>query len=230
LINEDVRFKGHVLFEEGKTFQEGHPVGQNDVKEIFGLYPSAKCPPDAAHVMIVKHKDNWCYAADLIYDRSKVKRRFEIAKDFLAVSNFCIENKLWGPFADVIFSAIELLTQSILLLHHHPNFSIYQGHPETVDLFSAYAKNGNIDMKFSNHYVNLNEFRKKGRYLIGLHGHKFSFKESKAKSLIGVTNELAQYVEKLLTSIDTSRQPPLGHYVAFGRTDYPTIKPHDWET
>ncbi len=74
-------------------------------------------------------------------------------------------------------------------------------------------------MKFSNHYVNLVEFRKKGRYLIGLHGHKFSISESKAKSLTGVTTELAQHVDALLTSLDTSRQPPFGQYVAFGKAD-----------
>ena len=76
-------------------------------------------------------------------------------------------------------------------------------------------------MKFPNHYVNLIEFRKKGRYIIGLHGHKFNIQESKAKSLIGITTELAQYVEELSTSLDTRREPPFGQYIAFGKADYP---------
>ena len=168
------RFTGHVLFEEGKTFSKGKPIAQDDIKDILGLYPSTKCPPDAAHVMLVKLNGSWLYAADLIYDRDKVKKRFEAAKDFLTVSNYCMENKIWGPFADSLFSATELAIQSILLLQHHPTFSTNQGHQETVELFSAYAKNGNIDTKFSKHYVNLNSFRKKGRYLTGLHGHNFS--------------------------------------------------------
>lgn len=94
LLNDEVRFTGQVLFEEGRTISEGHPVAQDDIKAILGLYPSTKCPPNAAHVMLVKLNNKWYYAADLIYDKDRVKRRFETAKDFITVSNFCIENKL----------------------------------------------------------------------------------------------------------------------------------------
>lgn len=154
-LNDEVRFTGHVLFEEGKSFSVGKPVAQDDIKDILGLYPSNKIPPNAAHVMLVKLKSKWYYAVDLIYDRDKVKRRFETAKDFLTVSNYCLKCEHWAPFAGTLFSATELAIQSILLLQHHPTFSTNQDHPETVELFSSYAKNGNMDTKFSIHYVNL---------------------------------------------------------------------------
>jgi hypothetical protein len=62
-----------------------------------------------------------------------------------------MKKKLWGPFADTLFSATELAVQSILLLHHDPRFSTNQNHEETNSLFSVYAENGNIDTRFSKH-------------------------------------------------------------------------------
>jgi hypothetical protein len=220
LLNDDVRFLGNVLFENDKAFEEGEPVSQGDIKDILGLYPSTKCDPNAGHVMLVKVKGKWYYAAELIYDKDRVKKRFETSKSFLKVSNYCLENSLWGPFVDNVFSATELSIQSILLLQHHPTFSVNQGHDETITLFSAYARNGNIETKFSDHYQKLIELRKNGRYLTGLHGHSFSLDENRARDLIALTSELIQYVEKLLTSINLSQNPPGGHYIAFGNTDF----------
>lgn len=83
---------------------------------------------------------------------SQEKSRFELAKQFLKVARYCLEQKVWGAYVDNLHSASELAIQSILLLHHNPKFSLKQTHPDTHTLFSEHAKLGNIDIKFSDHY------------------------------------------------------------------------------
>lgn len=220
LLNENVRFVGNVTLEDNKTYQKGSPVNFSDVKEVMGLYPTDKNDPNAAHVMLAKVNGRWHYAADLIYSRERVKKRFETSKMFLNVSIYCCENKLWGPFADNLFSATELSIQSILLLLHYGKYSVNQDHDETMKLFAEFARNGNVDFKFSRHYQNLTDLRKKGRYLEGLHGHPFVINDEKSQEYLGITKNLIQFVEKLLESIDLAKKPPAGDYIAFGN-EYP---------
>src|SRR5207249_2044807 len=99
---------------------------------------------------------------------------------FLKVASNAKEQKLWGPFVDNLFSSTELAIQSRLLVHHYPGFATNQSHDETIELFSGYAENGNIDLKFKDHYKSLDGLRKRGRYLNGLHGKDFRIEESEA--------------------------------------------------
>lgn len=217
LLNDDVRFLGNVLFESNKSFQKGGSVDISEVKEILGLYPSDKNDPNAAHIMLVKFDGKWYYAADLVYNRDRVKKRFETSKLFLNARIYCFENKLWGPYVDNLFSATELSIQCILLLLHYGKYSVKQTHEETLVLFAEFARNGNVEVRFSHHYQNLNELRKKGRYLESLHGHRFTLDARKSQELLDLTKNLIQFVERLLTSIDLAKKPPAGHYIAFGR-------------
>ena len=216
LLNESVRFLGNVLFEDNKTFQKGDPVNFSDVKEVLGLYPSEKNDPNAAHIMLVKLNGKWHYAADLVYNRDKVRKRFETSKMFLNVSIYCSENKLWGPFADNIFSATELSIQCILLLLHYGKYSVKQTHDETMILFAEFTRNGNVDVKFSQLYQNLTDLRKKGRYLECLHGHAFTITQDNSQEFLDIAKDLIEIVEKLLASINLAKKPPAGDYIAFG--------------
>lgn len=159
----------------------------------------------------------WYCSYDLIYDRKRVSARFNLAKCFLKGATYCLETGLWGPFVDTLYSGTELAIQSIFLLHHNPKFSLNQTHEETRKLFTNDASLGNIDTKYSDHYIKLDELRKKGRYLNGMHGKEFSIKDSEARELLKTSNELLSYVEDLLKSIDLSKKPTVGEYIAVGR-------------
>lgn len=217
LLNDEVRFKAHVKFADGKTFEAGQPVKENDIEDILALYPSDKNDPNAAHIMLTKFKDEWQYACDLIYDRERARKRFETSKSFFKTANYCMQEKLWGPLVDTLFSSTELCIQSILLLHHNPKFSTNQDHEQTRMLFAGHAENGNIDIKFADHYTKLTELRKQGRYLTGVHNNSFRIDESDAKGILDTTSELIEHTEKLLTAIDFSRKPKEGEYVAIGQ-------------
>lgn len=217
LLNENVRFFGNVLFEGNKTFQKGDPVNFSDIKEVLGLYPSDKNDPNAAHVMLVKLNGRWYYAADLVYSKDRMMKRLEASIKFLNVSIYCFDNMLWEPFVDNMFSTTELSIQCILLSLHYGNYSVKQTHEETLNLFSEFARNGNVEVKFSRHYQKLTELRKKARYLERLHGHTFTLSKEKGQVLLDLTKELNQFVERLLKSIDLVKKPPAGDYIAFGK-------------
>jgi HEPN domain-containing protein len=217
LLNDEVRIKAHVRFKDGKKFNAGENVTQGDIEEILGLYPSEKNDPNAAHIMLVKLKNRWYFACDIIYDRMRVRKRFETAKQFLKMANYSMDQKLWGPMVDNMYSAAELAIQSILLLRHYPRFSTNQDHEQTRRLFTAYAENGNTDIRFAKHYDRLTELRSQGRYLNGVHNNAFRISESKAKELLALTAEIIDHVKKLLASVDVSRKPKAGEYIAIGK-------------
>ncbi|MGD1838337.1 MAG: hypothetical protein ACPKPY_09825 [Nitrososphaeraceae archaeon] len=216
LLNDDVSFKIHADFVEGNQFEYGQPVYFKDIKTIFGIYPT-KCDPNAAHVMIIKLHGKWYIACDLIYDRQKVNLKFKNAQSFLAAAILCKENKLFGPYVDNLYSSTELAIQSILLLQRRPHFSSKQTHEETRDLFSLYAKNGNIDKKYSEHYSKLLELRKKGRYLIGVRKNGHIIDENKTEEVLLKTKDLISLVDTLLEHIDFNKKPDKGGYVGIGK-------------
>lgn len=217
LLNDEVRFMVNVQFNEGAKFEKGQEIRQADIQDILGLYPDSGNDPNAAHIILLKILGKWYCSYDLIYDRKRVSARFNLAKSFLEAATNCLKIGLWGPFVDTLYSGTELAIQSIFLLHHNPKFSLNQTHDETRKLFNQHAKLGNINIKFADHYIKLDELRDKGRYLNGTHGKEFSISESDAKKLVEVSNEVVSYVEDLLKSIDLSKRPPIGEYISVGR-------------
>jgi HEPN domain-containing protein len=216
-LNDEVRFITNIQFRNDVKYRQNEGVKQGDIAKVLGLYSESRNDPNSAHIILFKCNDMWYCSFDLIYDRKRVENRFELAKSFLNASTYCLKSKLFGVFVDTLYSATELAIQSILLLHHHPVFSLNQTHDDTRELFSDHARLGNIDTKFADHYIKLDELRKQGRYLNGTHGKAFSMKDSIAQSLLKTTNELLEVVQKLLKLIDLSKKPPEGHYIAVGR-------------
>ena len=119
-------------------------------------------------------------ADHLIYDRKRIKSRFQTAKSFLRAASYCLREKLWAVYVDTLHSSVELAIQSILY-NTVQNFHLKQTHPDTRSLFLEHCKLGNADIKFSNHYDKLKVLRSKGRYLNNLQGKDFTLNQSEAK-------------------------------------------------
>jgi len=205
LLNDNVRIDAIMQLEKGKSFKSGESVMESDCKDILGLYPSKKNDPNAAHILLVKFKNKWYFAADLIYDREKVRKKFVSSHEFLKSVENNLEKQLWEPFIDNLFSVTELTIQSILLLRHYNEYSRRQSHKKTREIFEGYCKQGNLPMTFLEHYDTLLELRKKGRYQQGVHGKKFSIKKTDAKKYVTLTKQLIAYVESLLKTVDKNR-------------------------
>lgn len=216
LLNNKVRIKGLVKFQDGRSVKIGEIVNEENIQEILGLYPDEKNDPNAAHIMMIKVQRKWYFAFDLIYDRERIRKRFEGSRKFMITAEHCQKENLWGPFADNLFSATELAIQSILLLHHNPKFSLNQSHEDTHELVKAHADNGNIDTEFVKNYEKLFELRKKGRYLTGVHAKDFTLSDLDAKQYYDTTKRLIEYTEKFFERINFSRKVPNGDYLSFG--------------
>ena len=91
----------------------------------------------------------------------------------LGTAKICLDEKLYGPFVDTLFSASELAIQSILLFQPLGPFSRRQSHDKTADLFRDYTSLGNLDIEYWNHYKRLHNLRLKGRYLNDINEAKF---------------------------------------------------------
>jgi hypothetical protein len=140
-----------------------------------------------------------------------------LAKAFFKVADYCLQEKLFGPFVDNLYSAAELGIQSLLLLQHNPQFSLNQTHEDTRKLFFEHAELGNIDTEFSNNYTRLGELRDKGRYLNGTHGRRFTINDLDANKIQQLTKNLISYVGKLLGQVDFMKKPAQGMYIPLGR-------------
>ncbi|HKQ22209.1 MAG TPA: hypothetical protein VJS91_09230 [Nitrososphaeraceae archaeon] len=212
LLNENVRSMAHVKYKGDSRHQEGQAIHGQEIDDVLGLYPNNQVDQDAANVILFKCNGKWHISVDLIFDRRKTRSRHHNAKKFLAVSKYCLNEKLWNPFFDNLFSAMELSIQSMLLLHHNPRFSVKQTHDQTKDLFISHAQNGNIETKFADLYSKLLDMRPRARYLQNAKGVTVSFEE--AEGMFSLTGEFVEKVEKLLEYVDTSKNPPTGEYLS----------------
>jgi hypothetical protein len=217
LLNDDVLSVANTKFKEGKKFQKGDPIRHMDVEDYLGLFPSESVDKNAANVILTKLNDLWYCAYDLIYDRKRVASRYELAKQFLEVADYCLQERMWGAYVDILHSTTELAIQSILLLHHNPKFLLKQSHPDTYALISEDAKLGNIDIKYSDHYDNLRKLRSKGRYLNNMQDKEFTLSKIEAEELIDVTKNLMNHVQKLMETVDLAKKPPMGESCLLGR-------------
>lgn len=206
LLNEEVKLFVIAKQIKKKKYKENEKVLEKDVKEILGIYPTQKNDPNAAHIMLLKFKGDWLFAADLIYDRKKVKNKYKSARSFLKSAQHNIEEKLWDPFVENLFDATELSVQSILLLRHYNKYSLKQNHEETRKLFTGYCEMGNAPIKFSKHNIMLYELRKKARYQQGTHGKQFVLKKNEGEQLLKITTEMIHYTDMLLQTIDSERK------------------------
>jgi hypothetical protein len=209
LLNGKVRSVANIKYKQGQ---------QGDIEDYLGLFPSESNDKNAAHVILTKLNDMWYCAYDLIYDRKKVRTRFELAKSFFRVADYCLQEKLFGPFVDNLYSAAELGIQSILLLQHNPRFSLHQTHEDTRKLFFEHAELGNINRKLSSHYTRLGDLRDKGRYLNGTHGRRFSISDVEADNIQLLTKDLISYVGKLLEHVDFTKKLARGTYIPLGKS------------
>lgn len=218
LLNDKVRLKLNVKFVDNKVFEYGQQVKMgDDVEEIIGIYPNNNNDPNAAHIMLIKFKGKWHFAANLTYDRLKNQRRFNTSQKYLKIVRSSFEDENWSPFIDNLFSVNELAIQTVLLLRHYNNYSLKQSHEETSKIFKSYCETGNAPIEFFKNYEELWKLRKKARYLHGTHGKEFTIKKQQAEKMLSTTLKIIEYVNNLLATIDFHAIPKDGNYIAIGK-------------
>jgi len=213
-LNDEVKIKARVKSTRKLSPKEEVRVG--DIDKILSLHPQEKVDKNAANILLMKLKTKWYFAADLIYDRDKVGKRFELSNDFFKIGSTAFDNEYWGPFIDTLYSVTELSIQSILLLMFYREYSIKQSHEKTLELFKGYCERGNTPKKFYEHYKTLYSLRKKARYLEGTQGKKFVIKKQLAQKYLKTTKELMDFTNLWIKRTDSFRKLKAGQYIAVG--------------
>jgi uncharacterized protein (UPF0332 family) len=220
LVNDKVRFDANIELSNGdysinKTISEGSNI------TVLGLYKNYQHGENEAHVMLYKFKSDWQIACDLFYDVTRAINKLKLAKQFLKASQLNLDNNLWGPFIESLFSATELATQSVLLLEHKPDFSTKQIHPNTKKLFEIYTMYGKIDTKYHIHIENLYNLRKKARYLNDEKNDIYVHDETDAKKLIITTEKFLEITGNIIKEVQLSKKyRPTGHYISMNNFNY----------
>ena len=216
LFNDDVKIRALVRFVEGKEIQKGQEIKEQDIEEILGLYPREDVDPDAAHVMLVKLKGKWHFASDLIYCRKRVKNLLKTSKKFMNIAKAALTDKNWSPFVDNLFTVNELLVQSILLLRYYNKYSRRQSHNQTSNLFKGFCETGNAPLEFDQNFEDLWKLRRKARYLEGTKSEEFSLEEDKEMQFLTITENIVDFTNNLIKTIDLISKPHEGHYISLG--------------
>jgi hypothetical protein len=222
LINDNVRFIANILPEEGKGPASIQEVTHADIQDVLGLYPGTNNDQNAAHVMLMRVRENW-YFANFVYNIGMCREKFAQSKAFYQTAQSSANSKLWAPVVDNLYSSVELAIQASLLLTHRGEFSLPQNqrHPSTMVQLSAYSNAGNIDPKYKEHLTNLHNLRMHGRYQWGDPNKKFELEDSEVKSLFNLTEELIDHVDLILRSAENSRNPRMaareGYLISVGK-------------
>lgn len=177
---------------EGVSIKLGDKISFNDVEDIESIRLPEK-ESDAAHITIVRTKKAWHITFDARYNKSKVHRHLEAAKEFIELAKVASEKKYWRGFLDNAFSAAELLAKGDLMLL--PAYKKYRDRHGTIQLgYSWWASLGNVPIHFKTTLDKLSGLRDRARYLKG----EFVMNLELAKEILQTLQEMRKHLEDRL--------------------------------
>jgi len=205
LLDKEINFSANFILKQDHELMNNEKIDFDEVDKITKLFPRENYMGDAAHIMLLKIKNQWIGAMDLVFDRLKIKTKMSQVEEYLNSAEDNLESKRWAPFVNDVWRATELMIQSMLLFRYQGSFSVKQDHATTMKLFKAFCDNGNIPTKFLKHFVNVSELSKPARYGTGIKG-KFQLKEDKASEYIITSREMLTLVNNTLEVVDRNRK------------------------
>ena len=206
LLGKETNFSANFTLKEERKIENNEKINFGEVKKITKIFPRENYMGDSAHIMLVKIKNQWMAAIDLVFDRLKIKIKMNQVQDFLNSAKDNLDDKRWAPFVNDIWRSTELMVQSLLLFRYHGGFSVKQDHATTMKIFKEFCDNGNVSLKFSKHFEELSKLSKPARYGTGIKS-KFEIKEVDAKQYLETSLEMLDLVNNTLEIVDRNRKP-----------------------
>lgn len=206
LLNGRTKFLVEVKLNEGANVNQS--IGEDQIKDVLGIYPKAQVDPNAAHIMLFKFKGNWLISYDFIYNSKRARNNIEIAKKEVKDSMKLYQGRKFMSFVQKQCRAVKLCIQSILALNNS-KLSFRTNSALLEQLFFAYATNKNIDVKFSEHFKKLLDLRNKGVHKV----NKYFENSEESRYILNMTNDLIEHSEKILNAVNFYRNPPSGIYI-----------------
>lgn len=158
-FNKDAKIFGNFVLAKPKELKKGDPILQEDVKGINSIYVEDRDPNSALMLFASLHGE-WYGFIDLIYNRQNASKKHETSKEYLetAMSNF--KNSKFKPFYNDLWTAYELLAESILLLHNQ--LKLKDSHKKISKLLKGFCEIH--DLPYYDDYKQIESIRTSVRY------------------------------------------------------------------
>jgi uncharacterized protein (UPF0332 family) len=193
-LNEETKILAHAKLKDGIKKDRGEMVSHKEIERIENLRLLDEEEPKCAHISLVKFGEDWLVSWDARYNKELARKHFETAKQFCISAQNAYDKNLFAPFVDNLFSCIELLAKSELLLISNKQFVQKTTHDGIQIKYNEFVNIGNAKKDFKNSLNKLRNLRDSARYL------KSDLKlfPSDAQRYLSISKEMLDYVENRL--------------------------------
>ncbi|MCP8309782.1 MAG: HEPN domain-containing protein [archaeon] len=193
-LNDEVRAIAKCKLEKGICKKKDELIYRNEIESIKELILSDKDDPNAAHVTLVRLRNEWYIFLDFRYNRGRAKKCLTTAEEFYNAAKLAYGNDLLHPFIDNLFSATELLATAQLLIIPDRDYSKKQTHKSTQLKYSAFVNIGNYKVDYKNNLNKLSGLRSCARYL----KESFQISRKDAEDYLTITEDMIKFTSDLL--------------------------------
>ncbi len=192
-LNEEVKIIATVKFKNISKKQKGEAVFWNEIDKVENLRLMDEEEKEYGHVSMLRLNGNWLGAFDFRYNKGLAREHFKVAKEFYRAAKNAHKNRWLAPFVDNLFSCIELLAKSELLLLSEVKKKTT--HAAIQIKYNRFINYGNEKSNFKAALNKLSALRHSARYL----SSSFSLLDSEAREHLNTAKEMLDYLKARLS-------------------------------
>jgi uncharacterized protein (UPF0332 family) len=193
-LNEETKIIATVKFKNIVNKQKGEAVFWNEIDNVENLRLIDEEDKEYAHVSMLRLKGHWNIAFDFRYNKGAAREHFKVAKEFYKAAKNAHKNRWLAPFVDNLFSCIELLAKSELLLLSEVKKKTT--HVAIQMKYNRFVNCGNEKSDFKAALNKLSAIRHSARYL----SSSFSLLDSEGGEYLNTAKEMLDYLEARLSN------------------------------
>lgn len=193
-LNEETKIVAKIKLKNGVKKDKGEAVLRNEIERLENLRLIDEEEPEYAHASMVKFGNHWLLGFDFRYNKRLAREHFKTAKQFYESAKNAHQNKLMTPFVDNLFSCIELLAKSELLLMPDEKFKEKATHKAIQIKYNKFVEIGNANLDFKTALNKLSGLRNSARYLKS----NFRLSQAEAQEYLSIAREMIDYLEPIL--------------------------------
>ncbi|MCH7590832.1 hypothetical protein IIB34_07330, partial [PVC group bacterium] len=102
LLGKETNFNANYILKQDRELKFNEKIKFDEVEKITKIFPKENYMGNSAHIMLLKIKNEWIGAIDLVFDRLKIKTKMSHVKEYLNSAEDNLEGKRWAPFVNDI--------------------------------------------------------------------------------------------------------------------------------
>lgn len=191
-LNEEVKAIAICEKADSKKFTFGDLVYEHDVKNVKFI-KLTDADPNCAHITLLSFKGKWIISFDFRYNKKRIQKHIEAAKEFYESAKDDLSNNRLRPFFENSFACAELLAKAVLL--QLPDKRVVHGksHDSRIKKFQNWADLGNVEITYSTTLSRLNSLRPSARYLCST-----EFKNENPAEVLKILEEMINFAENII--------------------------------